>query len=65
MTEKKSILLQFELTPENESNLHKYQGGYMLQEGKKISKGAIINLALADFFKYNLEFKDSDARRKP
>lgn len=55
MEEKKPILLQFEISPENESNLHKYQGGYMIQEGKKITKATIVNRALKEFFEYNLE----------
>lgn len=51
----KRITVQVELTPENEANICKYQGHYLTKHYKRISKVDVINKAIADFFKYNLD----------
>lgn len=54
MEQKQGPLVQFNLSIENDNKMEKYQALCIL-EGSRLNKGAVINKALEEFFKYNLD----------
>ena len=54
----KRVMIQLELTPENDANICKYQGNCLIEQGKRVSKRDVINKALADFFHFYFEGRE-------